>query len=59
MAPRRLMWTFFTLFVVSFLATSVAIFAERPKLLAVGLGVGAYALWDDGARHLKRLRRSR
>jgi hypothetical protein len=53
------MWTFFTLFVVSFMATSVAIFAERPKLLAVGLGVGAYALWDDGARHLKRLRRSR
>jgi hypothetical protein len=53
------MWTFFTLFVVSFMATSVAIFADRPKLLAVGLGVGAYALWDDGVRHIKRLRGSR
>ena len=59
MAPRRLMWTFFTLFLVSFMATSVAIFAHRPKLLAIGLGVGAYALWDDGVRHLRRLRGSR
>jgi hypothetical protein len=53
------MWTFFTLFVVSFLATSVAIFADRPKLLALGLGVGAYALWDDAARRLKRPHGSR
>jgi hypothetical protein len=53
------MWIFFTLFVISLLTTSVAIFADRPKLLAVGLGVGAYALWDDGVRHLKRVRRSR
>jgi hypothetical protein len=59
MAPRHLMWTFFTLFVVSFLATSVAIFADRPKLLALGLGVGAYALWDDAVRHVKRARASR
>lgn len=53
------MWTFFTLFVVSFLATSIAIFANRPKLLAVGLGVGAYAVWDDAVRHVKRARGSR
>ena len=59
MAQRRLMWTFFTLFLVSFMATSVAIFADRPKLLAVGLGVGAYAVWDDAARHLRRQRNSR
>jgi hypothetical protein len=53
------MWTFFTLFVISLMATSVAIFADRPKLLALGLGVGAYALWDDAVRHVKRVRGSR
>jgi hypothetical protein len=59
MPSRRVVWIFFGFFLVSFLATSIAIFADRPVLLIIGLGVGAYALWEDAARHVRRLRRTR
>jgi hypothetical protein len=58
MASRRLVWVFFGLFLVSFLTTSIAIFADRPFLLVLGLGVGAYALKDDVARQVERVRRT-
>ena len=59
MASRRVVWLFFGFFVISFLVTSIAIFADRPALLVVGLGIGAYALWEDAARQVRRLRGTR
>jgi hypothetical protein len=56
MASRRLVWLFFSLFLVSLVATGAAIFADRPALLTLALGIGAYALKDDVVRYVGRVR---
>jgi hypothetical protein len=44
------------LFVVSFVATSVAIFADQPLVLALAFVVAVYALKNDLGRGVSRLR---